>query len=209
KDDLGENAAFFSPSDVAYCEKYDRLYVADSQNHCIRAINLKTTEVTTFAGKCTQSGTSDGSRKEARFNNPMGIVVAPDSTLYVADTDNHTIRKITQEQVTTYAGTANQTGFVDGSVSSAKFNTPTGLALLKTNPIALVVADSNNHKIRGILCERTQQVWTIAGGISGYYDGTPDSAQFYLPYDVTSDLNGKIFVADKNNNRIRLIGPVP
>ena len=92
--DSGDTAQFFRPFGVAVAPN-GTVYVADRANHRIRAIDPTTGQVTTFAGNGT-AGFADGPSATAQFNGPTGVPVAPDGTIYVADFDNHRIRKITR-----------------------------------------------------------------------------------------------------------------
>src|ERR1019366_1864174 len=108
------------------------LYVADSGNQTIRKIS-STGISTTFAGSAGLPGISDGTGTNARFNTPGGIAVDGAGNVYVSDSSNHTIRKISPTgAVTTLAGSAGNTGTADGTGSAARFNNPIGLALTAT-----------------------------------------------------------------------------
>ena len=116
-------------------------YVVDSANHTIRKIAPDGT-VTTFAGSATFPGSADGAGSAARFRSPGGIA-SLGGDLYVADTENHTIRKVTSSGiVSTLAGNPGATGSADGTGTSARFNRPLGIVALGVD---LYVADSDNH----------------------------------------------------------------
>ncbi|SVC39393.1 uncharacterized protein METZ01_LOCUS292247, partial [marine metagenome] len=178
------------------------LYVSDFGNHKIRKIVISTGVVTTFAGS-TSSGSADGTGTSATFKNPQGITT-DGTNLYVADTNNHTIRKIVISSgvVTTFAGSAGSSGSTDGTGSAARFHEPRGVETDGTN---LYVADRNNHTIRKIVIS-TGAVTTLAGyaGSSGSTDGTGTSARFNLPRFLTTD-GTNLYVADTNNHTIRKI----
>ena len=122
------------------------VYVADSNNFRIRAINPTTRVVTTLAG--STQGSADGTGTTAQFNLPYGVAVAPGGTVYVAALSNHRIRAInpTTGQVTTLAGSS--AGFADGTGTTAQFNLPTGVAAAPNGTV--YVADTNNQRIRKI-----------------------------------------------------------
>jgi DNA-binding beta-propeller fold protein YncE len=123
------------------------VYVADAGNHSIRAISPDG-QVTTLAG-AEEPGYVDGQGLEARFNFLSGIAVDAKGNLYVADTANHSIRKITPEgEVTTLAGNG-KPGDADGPVSEAQFRAPEGMAVGPEGNI--IVADTGNHRIRKIV----------------------------------------------------------
>ena len=122
--------------------------MADSGNHRIRKIVLSTGAVTTLAGSGSQ-GSTNATGTSAKFKTPRGIVKVG-TNLYVADTDNHIIRKIVKSTgvVTTLAGTAGSSGSTDGTGTAAKFYKPRAITTDGTN---LYVADNSNHKIRKIV----------------------------------------------------------
>lgn len=149
-------------------------------------------------------GHRDGLPATARFADPYGIAVAGDGTLYVADGgDNNRIRRIGRDgQVATLAGSTE--GFRDGAGTAAAFHTPSGLALDRAGN--LYVADTGNHAIRRITPQGI--VSTLAGtGVSGHRDGPASQAQFNGPTGVAVDAQGRVYVADTYNDRIRLISP--
>lgn len=157
--------------------------------------------VSTFAGSGTQ-GSTDGTGTGTTFNNPHAICVDPFWNFYIADRDNHKIRKITPAGVvTTFAGSGTAGG-VDGTGTGASFNFPQGLCSDSVGNI--YVADTYNHKIRKI--SPLGAVTTIAGtGFAGSANGTGTSASFTSPTAVCSDTAGNIFVVE--NNKIRKIAP--
>lgn len=112
-DGVAAKAQFNYPYDVAVGPD-GAVYVADAHNHCIRKIQGG--HVSTLAGTGAE-GFVDGAAAEAQFNNPYGVAVGPDGTVYVADQRNHAIRKIQGDQVSTLAGTGTK-GFVDGIAGS-------------------------------------------------------------------------------------------
>jgi sugar lactone lactonase YvrE len=203
-DGRGRNAEFSAPSGAAL-DSLGRLYVADTGNSTIRLITPDGT-VTTVAGTAGSIGSSDGAGAAARFNHPMGVAVDGEGNVYVADTGNNTIRKIsTQGAVTTIAGVPGTGGAVDGPASSAQFNTPRGLALDSAGNV--FIADSWNHAIRRL--STSGQVSTFAGqtGSPGSADGTGTAAQFDAPTGLAFDVHGNLYVADRINSTIRVITP--
>jgi sugar lactone lactonase YvrE len=139
-------AEFNSPEFLAF-DSDDNLYVSDTKNHAIRKVT-PSGDVSTFAGLVGSSGYADGNGINARFNEPLGIACDSYNNVYVSDSKNHCIRKITPAgDVTAFAGT-NVSGFVDGINTTARFNTPKGLACDNNN--MLYVADSENSAIRSI-----------------------------------------------------------
>ena len=146
-DGTGTDARFNYPEEVAV-DGDGNVYVAGGGDHTIRKIT-PTGVVTTLAGVAESSGSTDGAGADARFRQPYGVAVDGDGNLYVADADNHTIRKITPAGVvTTLAGTAESYGSADGRGPLARFSRPYGVAV--DGDGNLYVADRNNHTIRKI-----------------------------------------------------------
>ena len=138
------NAQFNSPHGLAM-DLGDNLYVADTNNHIIRKIAPDGT-VSTLAGSPKQPGSTDGIGSNARFDSPKAVAVDVNGNVYVADTGNHTIRKITPAgQVTTLAGQAGKSGTADGAASAALFDTPDFLAVDRNGTVYL-----DNHGVRKI-----------------------------------------------------------
>lgn len=155
KDGFGKNASFHFPSD-AYADKNGNIYVADYWNHCIRKITSYGL-VTTVAGVPGKKGYKNGKAKEALFNNPIGVIVDYTDNLYVLDTKNHCIRKISNDgEVTTFAGSPTP-GFADGIGTDAKFSNPTGLCADRYGNF--YVLDTDNRAIRKIYPD--QRVETV------------------------------------------------
>ena len=160
--------------------------------------------ITTFAG--LPPGSADGTGSAARFSNPSAVVADSSGNLYVADTGNSTIRKVTPSGVvTTFAGTAGNIGSADGVGSAAQFNSPGGLAIDSAGNI--FVADSGNSTIREITPDGTVSTFAGTPGVVGSADGTGSAAQFNGPGALAIDSSDNIFVADFGNNTIRKITP--
>lgn len=177
-DGIGTAAHFLHPSGIT--TDGTRLYVADTVNHTIRQIVIATGAVTTLAGSAGLAGSDNGTGSAARFNNPFGITT--DGTrLYVADTDNHTVRQIViaTGEVTTLAGSAGLTGSDNGIGSVARFNNPHGIT---TDGIDLYVADRSNGAIRQIDIA-TGEVTTLPNGISNLLGITTDGTNLYVTTD--------------------------
>jgi len=201
-DGTGGNARFIYPYAIAV-DGSGNLYVTDIGDHTVRKVTAGGA-VTTLAGSVGVAGSLDGSGTAARFNAPQGIAVDSVGNVYVGDTGNSTIRKIsTIGVVTTFAGAAGQTGSADGAGASARFNYPFGLAADSTGNI--YVADYGNSAVRKITSDGT--VSTIAGsaGLSGSVDGQGGGARFDHPAGVAVDGLGNVFVLDTSNQTVRLI----
>ena len=158
--------------------------------------------ISTVAGLAGTGGSSNGTGSAALFSSPEGVTVDGSGNLYVADTGNHTIRKITPAgAVTTLAGLAGISGSSDGAGSMARFQYPAGLTV--TSAGNLYVADTDNNTIRQI--SPAGLVATIAGlaGFSGSTDGVGSAARLFYPDGVAVDGSGNVYVADTDNHTIR------
>ena len=194
----GTSASFNSPTGIT--TDGTNLYVAEYGNHLIRKIVISTGVVTTVAGTGS-SGSANGTGTSASFNYPVGITTVG-TNLYVADQNNHLIRKIVISTgvVTTVAGTGSS-GSANGTGTSASFNGPVGITTVGTN---LYVVDYSNHLIRKIVIS-TGVVTTLAGtGSSGSANGTGTSASFNNPVEITTD-GTNLYVSDYGNHLIRKI----
>src|SRR5208282_476707 len=178
------------------------VYVSNSRNNTVEAIDAATRSLRIVAGKLFQEGSNDGVGDTARFNSPDGMTING-ANLYLCDTNNSDIRQIAVSgAVTTVAGQANISGSDDGTGSAAHFNLPTQITTDGTN---LYVADSGNSSIRRIAFPDFK-VKTIAGqsGTTGKTDGGPDKSVFSGPRGVAVDKKF-IYVADTGNDVIRKI----
>jgi sugar lactone lactonase YvrE len=201
--DGSSSAAFNHPTGVAV-DSAGNVYVADTNNNEIRKVTAAGV-VSTLAGVAGVSGSTDGPGTAASFSGPSGIAVDATGNLYVSDTLNHTIRKVTSAgAVTTIAGVAGASGFVDATGSAAQFHGPQGLALDASGN--LFVSDTNNNAIRKLVTA-TGVVTTIAGqtGVAGSADGANNQAQFHYPSGITVDTAGNLYVADTDNHGLRKI----
>jgi len=209
-DGYREHAMFMKPSSVFVCPA-GSVIIADTNNHAIRRMDDEF--VITIAGNGT-AGFSDGIEGQAQFNHPRSAVMCPDGFIYVADTLNHVIRRIDSiGAVTVYSGSPQESGFVDGSLSDARFFEPSGLCIDADGVI--YIADSANHAIRKIENGIVSTIAGVPGDIdrnSGYHigdyvDGDNKLARFNFPRDITLLSNGDLVVADSLNHAVRLINP--
>jgi sugar lactone lactonase YvrE len=200
---IGTDARFNYLGNMA-TDSADNVYVADDGNHTIRKITTAGA-VSTLTGSAGVIGSADGSVIDARFNSPFGVAVDRNDNVYVADTFNHTIRKITLlGTVNTLAGTAVTSGSVDGPGATARFNYPFGITTDKLGNV--YVGDSSNNVIRKIT--PVGEVSLHAGVVStvgDYGDGPATTALFNFPSGLTTDSAGAVYVADSLNNAIRKI----
>lgn len=196
------------------------LYVAETLGHRILKIDVQGLKTVLAGGgyplkeEVPEGRFADGRGEQAQFNEPRGLAIDADGNLYVADTGNQRIRKVTPEGiVTTLAGAGTEKikntpyisgGYQDGNAETALFNFPTGLAVSPNKTV--YVADSLNHCIRAILPSGV--VRTLAGtGVSGNKDGPADQAQFNLPTDILFWKDGSLLIIDQGNALVRICSP--
>ena len=194
-------ASFSDPFGVA-AARDGSIYIADAGDaQRIRRIGADGT-VSTFAGGGL--GYADGRGTAARFSTPSGIALTGDGVLYVADTGNNAIRRITPEGIVSTVAGGVSPGYVDGTAAAARFNGPVGVAVDSAGRV--LVADTYNDRIRAVQPDGT--VITVAGSVgSGYADGPAAAARFDSPCGVSVDGRGTIYVADSGNGLVRSISP--
>jgi len=201
-DGTNSNARFNDPAGLAVAAD-GAVFIADNQNHAIRRIGTNGV-VTTLAGLLGTPGSADGSGSAARFDSPTGLALGPDGALYVSDTGNHTIRRVTTNGiVTTLAGSAGNADYADGSAAAARFNQPLGLAVAPDGTV--LVADSGNHLIRVITTNSIVSVLAGNPETFGSADGTGTNAFFNSPVGLALAADGSLFVSDANNFTIRRV----
>lgn len=161
----------------------------------------------TATGTATLSvETPAGSTTTARFNHPAGLAVDSAGNIFVADTVNQAIRKITPGgAVTTLAGLAGSAGTADGTGVAARFNNPYGIAV--DPAAALHVADASNHALRSVTPAAAVSTPAGLAGSAGADNGTGAAARFSSPLGVAVDPAGNRYVADSANNTIRMVTP--
>ncbi len=202
QDGAGSTARFNSPHGIA-CDRQGNIYIADRYNHRIRKINPAGT-VSTIAGTGVIGGT-DGPGSSATFNEPWAVACDTAGNIYVADTRNYKIRKITPAgAVLTIAGQGTF-GTTNGPAALAKFGFPSGICVTPDGS-TIYVADHNTHVIRKIFNGTVSNLSGVTY-IAGSNDGAAGVATFNHPYGIEIDNSGNIIVADEWSNMIRLVTP--
>ncbi len=198
----GSTATFSGPSQIAV-DAQGTAYIADTSNNCIRTVSSAGVTAT-LAGQCgTAGGYTDGAALSARFNAPVGIAVASNGTVYVADSNNDDIRVIKSGTVSTLAGMG-FSAYVDAQGSAAAFGHPTGLVLDGAG--TLYVADTGSNTIRTVSPSGLVQTFAgIGSGTGAFADGPNRSAQFSAPSALAFDHQNNLYVIDTGNNAIRKI----
>jgi sugar lactone lactonase YvrE/murein DD-endopeptidase MepM/ murein hydrolase activator NlpD len=194
-----ERARFSEPFGLAVAAD-GSIYVADAGDaHRIRRLSPDGRVVTVAGGA---PGLADGAGEAARFSTPSGLAIDAEGTLFVADTGNNVIRRVTPDgRVSIYAGDGTA-GHRDGPADAARFNGPIGIALDGSG--RLIVADTYNDRIRAV--DRRGTVTTLAGGAGpGWTDGPAHDARFHTPSGVAVGPGGTIVVADTGNGLVRTI----
>jgi sugar lactone lactonase YvrE len=191
------------PSGVAY-DAAGNLYFADTNRHQVFESTLAG-QLIVVAGTGTQGFSGDnGLGIAAALDSPQGVAIGLDGTLYIADTGNQRIRAVRSGTITTFAGTGTAGfGGDNGPATAAVFDHPNALAVDTTG--ALLLCDSGNHRVRRIA---SGAISTIAGsGMQGFGgDGGPAvAAQLDTPSGIAVAADGRIFLADTHNHRVRVI----
>ena len=201
-------AKLHAPEDVFVAANGD-LYIADTGNHAVRKVSAATGVITTVAGSGPSGSSGDGGpATSARLHSPSGIAVAANGDIYISDTANDKIRKVTAATgiITTFAGngTAGYQGD-GGAATSARLKTPEGVALAANGD--LYFADTGNHAIRKVSVA-TGIISTYAGtGTAGFLGdgGAATSARLSSPQAISLNSAGDLYIADTGNNRIRRV----
>jgi trimeric autotransporter adhesin len=177
------------------------LYVTDTRHNRIRKISTSGI-INTVAGNGVAGYNGEGPATSAKLNTPSGVALDAAGNLYIADTQNHRIRKVANGVISTFAGTGTP-GFLDGPAATADFGFPKGVTFDGSGN--LFVADAGNNRVRKI---SSNVVSTVAGNGAFTFagdGGKPLSASLAHPSSIAFDGSGNIFIADTTNNRIRLV----
>jgi sugar lactone lactonase YvrE len=199
------SATLANPSAVAY-DTNGNLYLADAQNHVVREI-AKGGLITTVAGTGAEGYGGDGGAATAAYlDTPTGVAVDGSGNVYIADSHNHRIREVTAGTITTIAGTG-VPGFSGdgGPATAAQFSLPSAVAVDGSGNV--YIADTNNQRIRKIA---GTTITTIAGDGEETYAGdsaAATSAVLDSPTGVAVDAAGNVYIADRHNQRVRMVTP--
>ena len=199
------NASFRVPAGLAF-DSEGNLYIADRENHRVRKVDPKG-YISTFAG-IGEAGFSgdEGPAVKARLNLPSGVVVDKKGNLYISDRSNDRIRVVDKKGVIrTYAGSG-VAGFQGdaGPALKAQLDKPFGIALDETKN--LYIADRNNNRVRKV---SPDGIITTVAGDGGFFfmgdNGPAYRASVAAPTGVALDSKGNLYIADRNNNRVRVV----
>jgi sugar lactone lactonase YvrE len=198
------SAQLDSPAGVAV-DTSGNIYIADTHNQRIRKVSSGT--ITTVAGTGTAGFSGDdGLATSAMLSSPTALAVDSSGNLYIADTDNHRIRKLSGTTITTVAGDGEQGFSGDGAAATAAaIDSPGGVAVDASGLI--YIGDTHNQRVRVVSAAGI--ITTLAGNGNktfGGDSGPGTSASLARPRGLSVDAQGNIYVADSDNNRIRLIG---
>lgn len=203
-DGTGSVARFNSPQGIVF-DSFGNIFVMDGGNSTIRKITPSGV-VTTFAGTPGQRGSADGVGASASFEDGRALAIDRHGNLFVTEPSSNTVRKITPDGVvSTFAGSAGQSGSADGVGAEARFNFPYGVAVDALDNV--IVSDMYNGTIRKITPNGV--VTTIAGtaGMSSINDGIGADARFHFPAALAVDKSGNIYVTEWDARVIRKITP--
>jgi sugar lactone lactonase YvrE len=203
------NALLHGPQGVAV-DSSDNVYIADTTNNRIRKVTYSTDIISTIAGNGTAGYTGDGNTAtSAELNNPYGVAMDTSGNIYIADTYNNRIRKVTTStgKISTIAGNGTA-GFLgdNGAATGAEVYLPTGVAVDASGNV--YIADYGNNRVRKVTVS-TGVISTVAGNGTGGFagdNGSATSAKLYRPAGVALDSSGNLYIADAYNNRVRVVG---
>ena len=201
RDGTGAGASFSYPIGVA-ADASGNVYVSDFASNKLRKISPEAV-VTTLAGS-GDSGSSDGAGPVATFQNPVGVAAGGAEEVYVADSLNHAIRKVSPAGVVSTLAGSGAGGGADGTGTAASFSFPTGVAVDGAGTV--YVAENWGNRIRKVTSSGV--VTTLAGsGDAESVDGTGTSASFNAPTGLAVDLALNVYVTDTGGHRIRKVTP--
>ena len=221
KDDERLKSLFRNPAYLAFDQAQGSLYVSDGANHAIRLVAPGPGGTTETLAGSGEAGSSDGVGVGAAFDTPQGVVLDNRGNLWVADSGNHTVRRINliDRSVTTIAGQAGSPGLEDGLGPQARFNSPLGIALEveplaqrlareqrgeTPPPVSVLVADTGNGRIRRVVEDGTVETLggaEVAPTLTGVLQAATSPLVFDLPTGVAVDPFGNIYVTEPRVGR--------
>jgi hypothetical protein len=202
EDGWGAFARFRKPWGVAR-DGAGNVYVTDILAHTIRKVTPEG-YVSTLAGSPDQSGNADGLGAAARFHGPRGLAIDASGNLFVADTANHTIRKVGPDgRVVTLAGLAGVSGFANGTGSTARFDRPSSILVEPSG--TLLVVDDLNEVVRRVTQDGTVSTFAGTPNSSGSTNGAPGVGKFSTPRAIAADATGLVHVIDLDGFRMRTV----
>ncbi|MFH0939849.1 MAG: PKD domain-containing protein [Planctomycetota bacterium] len=207
--DLAALASLNTPNGVALDSK-NNLYIADTNNHVIRIVDAQTRIIKTFAGTGLAGLSGNGGKAlNAKLNSPRGVAVDSADNIYIVDTGNNMIRKVTSGIISRVAGIGGTAGYTGdgGSALNARFDTPSALTLDAAGNF--YIADTNNNVVRKVTVA-TGIISRFAGDGTGAAGNTGDggaatAATLRSPTGVAMDTAGNVYIADSQNHRIRCV----
>lgn len=189
-------AAHFRDPDGVAGDAYGNIFVADTGNHTIRRITPNGM-VSTVAGKAGEAGSRDGEGGQARFNTPMGLRIDSAGNLFVADSGNHTIRRIAPDgMVTTMAGKAGEAGAMDGSPGVGRLQQPARFAIGPDG--VLYVADAVGGAIRKVAPDGMIATLAVGAPMRNPVDGSLVAKPLSGICAIAADLSGNLYITNAN-----------
>ncbi|MBI1764235.1 MAG: HYR domain-containing protein [Acidobacteria bacterium] len=203
---VAAQARFNGPTGLAVDTTHNILYVADTGNHRIRRIDLATNTITTFAGTGLAGMNADGAATSTQLNYPGAVAVDGAGLVYIADTNNHRLVRVSGGNATTFAGNGQPGNSGDsGAPAAAKLNTPTGVAVT-TDGAAVFVVDRGNNRVRRVSGNVIANFAGVGTATSGGDGAAATAAGLNAPTDVVVDGAGTVFITETDGERIRRVG---
>eukprot|EP00469_Lotharella_globosa_P015801 CAMPEP_0167817904 /NCGR_PEP_ID=MMETSP0112_2-20121227/4496_1 /TAXON_ID=91324 /ORGANISM="Lotharella globosa, Strain CCCM811" /LENGTH=1033 /DNA_ID=CAMNT_0007717805 /DNA_START=112 /DNA_END=3213 /DNA_ORIENTATION=- len=205
-DGIWQNARFNYPRGLAYEPNSSTLYIADTENHAIRMMDINVRVSTTLAGDRLNPGLRDGTGSHAGFQNPWGLTVGTSASGYsgllVADRHNHAIRYVKSNgETTTVVQSYHAPGNSDGVFANATVTYPSDIQEAANGDVYFI----QSHSLRKIPAGQTSLI-TISGASSNdWIDGALTSARFFDPRGLWVDSNGNAYITDKSHSRLRYV----
>jgi sugar lactone lactonase YvrE len=202
---VATSARFNSPTGLAIDATRNILYVADTGNHRLRRIDLSNNIITTFAGTGLAGLNADGAATSTQLNSPGAVAVDGGGAVYIADTGNNRIVRVSNGNAATFAGNGQVGNTGDsGAPAQAKFNHPTGVAVT-SDGTTVYVADRGNNRVRKIV---GGVITNFAGNGNAATSGDgalATAAGLNAPTDVMVDATGIVYLSETDGERLRRV----